>query len=152
MKYKIFSMLLCMCLFSCTKEPESSFDIDIRNLFALFEEEALQRGINIEIDDFSLTTSLENFEDTQAIGYCRSYSNGNREIALDNSFWQNANSLQKEFLLFHELGHCILNLEHNDSSDNNGICLSIMQSGLGTCNLNYSFSNRENMLDELFQN
>lgn len=151
MKAKLLSLFVCIILLSCVEEEQSVFDIEIDSLFATFEEEAFIRNVEIDIDDFDLTTSLELFEDTQAIGLCRSYSNGDHEILLDERYWNQATYNEKEFLLFHELGHCVLDKEHDNTQDNNGNCISIMQSGTGGCSLNYNNSTKNDYLDELFE-
>jgi len=52
-------------------------------------------------------------------------------------------------LVFHELGHCSLNLGHQEDKVG-GICQSIMRSGLGGCVDNYNATNRSDYLDDLF--
>ena len=41
---------------------------------------------------------------------------------------------------------------HLESSFNNGVCTSIMHSGLTNCNVAYNTNNRTYYLDELFSN
>ena len=35
------------------------------------------------------------------------------DIYIDNSFWKDANSIAKKKLIYHELGHDVLNLDHS---------------------------------------
>jgi len=58
--------------------------------------------------------------------------------------------MSKEYLVFHELGHCILGRSHSNDILENGDCKSIMQSGTSNCKGNYNDENREMLLDELF--
>lgn len=37
-----------------------------------------------------------------------------RHILLDIEYWNESDDLDRESLIYHELGHCILNREHND--------------------------------------
>jgi hypothetical protein len=39
----------------------------------------------------------------------------NLNIEIDPIFWEEASQTEKEVLVFHELGHCVLNREHNES-------------------------------------
>ncbi|RLD64901.1 MAG: hypothetical protein DRI84_07900 [Bacteroidetes bacterium] len=50
------------------------------------------------------------------IGVCYYYSNGDREIYIDPSFWYHDNTtyLDRELLIFHELGHCDLGRDHEE--------------------------------------
>lgn len=36
-------------------------------------------------------------------------------ITIDNEFWAEATTAQRENLIFHELGHCVLGKKHNDN-------------------------------------
>ena len=51
---------------------------------------------------------------------------GIRWILIDPSFWHSSNHLTRESLIFHELGHCDLNREHEDDS----FTASIMNTGI----------------------
>ena len=66
---------------------------------------------------------LDNMEikepgDKHAIGLCvPSFLNPVRSrpaIYIDKDYWDNASEMARESTVFHELGHCVLNLEHND--------------------------------------
>jgi len=65
-------------------------------------------------------------------------------------FWETASFAEKEYVVFHELGHCALNRRHLDTKNADGTCLSMMQSGNGSCKMNYNAQNRSKYLDELF--
>jgi len=58
-------------------------------------------------------------------------------------------AMQKERLVFHELGHCVLNRSHLETVGTDGHCLSIMNSAQ-RCSDNYNAQTREKYLDELF--
>lgn len=44
------------------------------------------------------------------IGYCLGY----KEVRILQSFWDRASATERLTLLYHELGHCALNLDHTD--------------------------------------
>lgn len=71
-------------------------------------------------------------------------------MIIDLEFWERANILNKEFVVFHELGHCTLFRAHKEGVDANGICVSMMRSGLEDCRDNYSAITRATYWDELF--
>lgn len=50
------------------------------------------------------------------IGICYWISNGSREIYIDPGFWfaPTTSELDRELLIFHELGHCDLDRGHSD--------------------------------------
>lgn len=47
------------------------------------------------------------------IGWCN-ITPGLNEIEIDSAFWMSADDKAREHLVYHELGHCILYLDHND--------------------------------------
>ena len=65
--------------------------IDIKNLYAQFTE-ALPEGVN---------------------GECNA-GDGTPIVKISKAFWESASLSAQELVLFHELGHCILNRVHDD--------------------------------------
>ena len=63
-------------------------------------------------------------------GVCIKYSSGYKEIQINPAHWENYSLEQKEQLIYHELGHCVLNRDHNNKlMDGNANCPdSIMRS------------------------
>ena len=41
-----------------------------------------------------------------------------KHVLVDIGFWLTADILVQEFVIFHEIGHCLLGLEHDDESLN----------------------------------
>jgi hypothetical protein len=64
------------------------------------------------------------------VGYCWWFDDGSRKIEIDSNFWIKASDDEKEDLVWHELGHCALNLKHDsnliDIGNYNQIPKSIM--------------------------
>lgn len=59
-----------------------------------------------------------NFGDTENPyykGVCFEYSDGTKEIIIDQNWWEAVDEYNRESLLFHELGHCRLGRDHHDS-------------------------------------
>ena len=59
------------------------------------------------------------------IGLCET-GYGGRTVTLDPDFWNNVSETQKELLMHHELGHCILYRPHRSTYLSSGIEASIM--------------------------
>lgn len=64
--------------------------------------------------------------DRPTVGVCYRWSSGYREIAVDPDWWEKAEPASRQELLFHELGHCVLNRQHSREVDKNKLPLSIM--------------------------
>lgn len=120
--------------------------------FEKFEIEGQRRGHNTDLIAGGITADFASLEGSVA-GRCT--FNGNHtvhHITMDIEFWNQFPENIKEMIVFHELGHCYLHRDHNESQFSNGVCRSIMRSGLGDCIDNYQSSTRDNYLDELFSN
>lgn len=85
------------------KTIESDF-IDTANKFST------EFGVGLK----DLSIGYRDFEGTA--GVCWSYSSGHREIWVSLNY-RKIKGAQKEQLLYHELGHCLLGLEHNDEHE-----------------------------------
>ncbi len=119
--------------------------------FERFEVEGAKRGLTVYLKDASITGVISDISAEHVIGQC-SYSNQDpHKVTIDLPFWNSTSDLGKEFVVFHELGHCYLGRLHDESTDSRGICLSIMRSGTGTCRDMYSTTSREKLIDELFE-
>ena len=58
---------------------------------------------------------VEYTQDEDYAGVCYYWLIGSNEIKINQKYWNNASDMQREQLIFHELGHCILNRDHDDS-------------------------------------
>jgi len=118
--------------------------------FRAFEGEGASRGLNIDLKSIEITGVIEELEEEGVAGQCSYASHRPNHIVIDRQFWMNSSDLYKEFVVFHEIGHCFLLRDHREDQYTNGTCVSIMRSGLGDCRDNYNPSNRAFYLDELF--
>jgi hypothetical protein len=80
------------------------------------------------------------------IGRC-SINNGTLRVSIDTKYWNKVKSIQREELIFHELGHCILGRGHCTHKRNKKR-ISIMSQSVGD-EKDY-LENREEYLKELF--
>lgn len=126
-------------------------DVDQRlwNYFESFEDEARKRGFAIDLNLLKITGEIQDIAETNVAGTCQ-YGRHLHHVTIDSDFWNRNNFMQREFVVYHELGHCVLSRGHTESSFNNGVCKSLMHSGLTNCNVAYTTANREYYLDELF--
>lgn len=75
-----------------------------------------------------------NFADTEdqvnplgeTIGECVTYSDGTRIIQIDTGYWKTAAPGSKKELMYHELGHCALFLQHINTFKSDTCPVSIM--------------------------
>lgn len=120
--------------------------------FEAFELEAAERGVEVDLRESGIAGEITPIDEEHVAGQC-SYipnilSSGN--VTVDSEFWENSSPLFKEFIVFHELGHCFLKRDHREDATAQGVCVSLMRSGLGNCQDNYNSQTRGVYIDELF--
>lgn len=148
MMLKIISRLLfLLLLISCHKE--GLVDEPLQHYLQLFSEEASRRGIVVNYKNRPVEARLELHDDSARLGWCNYHDDQPDQIIINTFYWSILDDFEKEKLVFHELGHCILNRAHLDEVRSDGHCKSIMQSGQ-RCADNYSAETRDQYLDELF--
>ncbi len=141
---------------ACQKDDEPitpendpiTVDTELQSYFNSFIAEGAKRGVSVDLSE--IYGLIEEIDEENVAGQC-SYSSAHpNRIIIDKSYWERASIAYRELVVFHELGHCSLMRDHRDDSSPNGICQSIMNSGLSDCRLLYNDQNREAYLDELF--
>ena len=163
MKKFYFALLILSACEQNDNFSEPIYDVpeELQPLVDLFIEEASTRGETVTIDNLILEYSSE-VEDN-VCGLCQTERNGQKRVIIRNEAnicW--ITKEQFETLVFHELGHCILNRNHLDEMLPNGEPKSIMISNntdlYSSCSFNVTGGNnscdntfkREYYLNELF--
>lgn len=148
---KKFTVLLTLFLFlSCEKEPTSLIEAELAPYFQRFIDEANLRAKVIDMRTNSLTASIVINLPSGVAGQCSFNTQRLDEVKISRSYWNSVADIDREYVVFHELGHCVLGLSHDDENNVNGVCRSIMQSGKGICKKRYTLANRKEFIDELF--
>jgi len=133
-------------------EPIGYPDVDERlwPFFGRFEEEGKKRGISISLIAEGISGEISDIDKERVVGQCNFNRQNPNHVTIDLDFWRNADKDFREFVVFHELGHCHLFRAHRETQNTNGTCKSIMRSGNGDCFDNYNRFTRNLYLDELF--
>jgi hypothetical protein len=157
-KYWFSWFFVSFLTFGCAKTEESSSPrtVTIPREFQPFVDkfiaEAKLRGVDINLAKNGLVIRYESITSRDAAGLC-SYANPH-EITIDQRSWGLATESYREFLMFHELGHCVLDRRHRNDRLPNGEWLSIMrgdpQVAGTTWTTNYTGFRRFYYLNELF--
>lgn len=147
-----YGMVILILLVGCQKEDQLSsglVDEALQPFLEAFESEGLARNYQPVFSTDLVHMRLDTLPNS-VTGQCKTYSDGRKEVVVSSAFWAQATFYEKEFLVFHELGHCILDRVHTESTNDRGQCNSIMHSGQGTCRNIYGAGTRRAYLDELF--
>ena len=156
--YVLFLLFGICTFFACQKDEDipvtntvfANVDANLVPYFERFEHEAANRGISIDIDALGIKGSISELHPGSVAGQCSYQSFAPNQLTIDAGFWNSASGIWKEFVIFHELGHCVLLRDHEERFHLDGTCVSIMRSGTGNCIDNYAPSTRSSYLDELF--
>ncbi|MFZ1676674.1 MAG: hypothetical protein WBP41_09760 [Saprospiraceae bacterium] len=137
---------------SCTKDQVFDLFVDnsLQEYFDRFVVEGAKRNVTVDYEAARVSGYIKEINSPNVIGQCAHDPKKPNTVILDRTYWNNGTDLEKEFLVFHELGHCVLNREHLDEADAHGNCISIMTSGSAQCRINYTTDTRDKLLDELF--
>tara|TARA_Y100001933_G_scaffold261042_2_gene314699 strand:+ start:87261 stop:88328 length:1068 start_codon:yes stop_codon:yes gene_type:complete len=120
----IILILIVGILFGCSKYDYDNSELnnsEFQPYVDSFLEEAKIRGYDIDVSNINFY--LADIENKDVGGICNERK---EEIIIDRDNWENAHEIEKELLIFHELGHCILGRAHRNETSENGDCLSIM--------------------------
>jgi hypothetical protein len=129
---KYLPFVILILTIACQKqtlEPNLyQIDKDLEPFLNTFIDEAKKRGVEVKLENLIMTFGNST---TDICGQCNKKSNnGQRTITIikDPICWTNASKQNQEALVFHELGHCLLNRLHRDDVFPNGDDVSLMKS------------------------
>ncbi len=125
-------ILISLLVVSCNKELSSN--IEFIPYVKVFLAEASSRGIASDTDGITME-----FSDLPGlvVGRCTSSS----LVQIDPWYWNDFDDETREIVIFHELGHCILEQDHNN------VRHGIMNTGLMW---GYTDKARSEYLDDFF--
>jgi len=97
---------------------------------------------------YDIPIQFADFSNKSDIGICTWWSSGYRQITIDRVYWDNPYVTEdlKISLIFHELGHCDLNRQHNSALRSNGQPISFMY----PYNVGYLLQDETYYFNELF--
>lgn len=135
---------------SCSEEDTVMTDAELIPYFELFALEAEERGFFVDYEAERIEGLLQDIRNTNIKGQCFHNEKKPKKVVIDIDYWNAASKMEKEFIIYHELGHCFLDRDHLDEANADGSCVSIMHSNPGVCFFELKSENREDYLDELF--
>ncbi len=170
MQHLLLRATVCLCMLvglaaSCDKgdnpivdEPDipdgvrgyTNVDEALWPYFNKFEDEAAARGVRVDLSASQVRARLMEIPENGVAGDCQFDPNDANRLRIDKDTWRRVDEELREYIVFHELGHCVLVRKHREDANAAGICLSMMASGTGVCRDDYKPTTREALLDELF--
>ena len=148
----IIAAICCISITACSEEDVVETDAELQPYFDLFAQEAEARGFVVDYEAERIEGLIQDIPDSAIQGQCFRNTSKPKKVIIDVDYWNNATKEEKEFIIYHELGHCFLDREHLNDANSDGTCVSIMHANPGVCNFNLTSDNRDDYLDELFFN
>ncbi len=124
-----------------------------------FVTEGVDRGFDVDISELTVVEGIApQFQEFCGYGYSNYNSTGRPRVEIsDVAFcWDDRNDIEKEALMFHELGHAILARQHKETTYSNTLPTSMMCSeACAGANLFFVYNTftpglRKYYIDELF--
>lgn len=114
----LFYILMTACA-GIGEIPVPAYDIDpeFDTYIKVFEAEAKLRHKNIVINNLIARFGYTKYDGDDVIGLCYKTKH-TPVIVIDREYWDEVGTVDREILFFHELGHCVLKLQHDNSMTN----------------------------------
>jgi len=154
--FKHISLILLVALSGCKDQTEYRVDPEFEPFVTQFSAEAALFGHNFNFEQTGLIIEFADLKDNKA-GLC--HFEKPIRIEIDKSYWKAigeypGGDLQREHLIFHEMGHGILDRDHENGFLPNGDWKSLMCGGDRvdgkSWNINYADDRRAYYIRELF--
>lgn len=141
----VFSILLLVSASACGRS--AVYDVgEFQPYVDRFTNEAANRGKSMKVTD--LVIKYGQLQRPLERGACEISPDEPPTITIRQDTWLAMTEAEREELLFHELGHCVLRRLHKSDVAENGLPVSIMNPFIVRGDL-YSL-NQDYYLDELF--
>ena len=152
----LLGFLFLLLFSSCRKDDDYQVDPALDPYLQLFLKEARQRGFEFDVEKNGLIMEFANL-DSPTIGLC-TYTRP-LLIQIDRTYWKDVTQYDncedlRQNVVFHELGHGLLNRSHDNNTLSNSEWKSLMCGGDivrdRSWQVNFSGMRKKYYLDELF--
>lgn len=108
----IVLILLLLFPLSCSTVTNIKYQLELSSFVRSFEKQC-NCTVDVPITIEKIPSNEPGYT-TLGLCYAFRWPKVFRSIKIDVDYWQKANFYQKESTVFHELAHCVLDLEHTD--------------------------------------
>lgn len=118
--YITFMLTILVLLSSCMKtthvQQVRAVDTSFIAYLNEFKAQANSRGVNVDDEHIVVLFGNVKWNGKNVVASC-SYDYKGPTVTVDANEWNNVNDLYREEILFHELGHCLLGLDHDNGKE-----------------------------------
>ena len=120
-----FALLALTLMTSCGPMPKKgmqgqSIDSALTQYLEQFESQASSHGVNVDASSLTMTFSESmppsSIQGASVLAYCQRTFQG-QNVVVKGSAFNSMSVSDREQLVFHELGHCLLGLEHDNGTE-----------------------------------
>ncbi len=140
-----YLVLILPVHFTLNKNRPAVVDQDLQPLYSSFLEEGKKRGH--DLSSMGLNMHFVEALEGKTLAQCSIVLGFTPDVIVSRVAWRKASPIEREMIIFHELGHCFLLKGHNDHLHNQ-VPTTLMTTNIFNQNLYYQ--NREKYLDTLF--
>lgn len=135
MRFLILAFLISSCGMDERIMPEKPhkkqliFQVEeLKPYIDMFERDSAIYGDALVVDDLIIGFGEADVEgdDHFTLGVCYRATNRTPEIVLDINHWEKMSDTRRMLLVYHELGHCVLNRSHIEEEDYDSIMNPIL--------------------------
>lgn len=132
-----FQMIALVLLLTTCKEKDNAPSLpqvndQFKEYVLRFISEAKARNVQVDVSNLKIESVMQAIA-MNGVNYCgytfSTLPSPSVQIALTSYCWNDQTDLNREILIFHELGHALLRRSHDDAILSNGLKKSMMQSG-----------------------
>ena len=131
--YFLFLVLIIIAVAPSAVKPKEGIDEELQSYFVSFGEfgeyylgdKFQMPEINASIDPRYDAQRFETAEDG-VIGWC-DWNHRPHQMIINKQFWDAATPTEREMVIFHELGHCVLYRKHLNDARPDGSPVSLMR-------------------------
>lgn len=120
------SLTLSIFVTACAPPVQSrlqseSIDLKLSAYLTEFQSQALSRGVSLDASHLSMsfneTMPPSTIPGATTLAYCQRDPILGPSVVVKGSYFNGASAARRETIVFHELGHCLLNLEHINTTE-----------------------------------
>jgi hypothetical protein len=124
MTRKIPYILIAMTLVACGKKEVLDVAPEFQPYVGRFEQVSAKVGSPVTVSD--LIVKFGPMLHKNENGACEVMSDKTPTVTINEKVWNQMDDLERESLMFHELGHCVLHRNHKKEITAQGVPVSIM--------------------------
>lgn len=130
----VFLVSIALVFTGCGKEAPEVLQLgEFESYVKDFEQEAAVLGRNVQVTN--LVVAYGDLPQSYYRASCKLTPGETPVITVNQESWDSLSEIDRRAVMFHELGHCILNRRHKNDYSEEGVPLSLMNAAVIDSNI-----------------